>query len=237
LRKAHLALLCTNASRFWPDAAPSQPRNTVAGCTPPLCPPHRAWPRTWTSSATRWRRSRSSRGSCTPPSRVGGARGCGVYRPGRGQRPRDGRASKRLPYPSCPSAIPSCFSASAMPHAGSDASPSRRPATRSTTHPPTHTHTRTRTHGRPTGLEKDIAGLKREIRERDDAIGDKERRIYDLKKKNQAGPRGMREGAAGGGGTGWGGGRARGQGWVVGAERRGAGPERAAGLLAARARG
>ena len=35
------------------------------------------------------------------------------------------------------------------------------------------------------GLEKDIAGLKREIRERDDTIGDKERRIYELKKKNQ----------------------------------------------------
>lgn len=37
------------------------------------------------------------------------------------------------------------------------------------------------------GLEKDIAGLKREIRERDDTIGDKERRIYELKKKNQVG--------------------------------------------------
>jgi hypothetical protein len=36
-----------------------------------------------------------------------------------------------------------------------------------------------------TGLEKDIAGLKREIRERDETIGDKERRIYELKKKNQ----------------------------------------------------
>lgn len=35
------------------------------------------------------------------------------------------------------------------------------------------------------GLEKDIAGLKREIRERDETIGDKERRIYELKKKNQ----------------------------------------------------
>jgi predicted RNase H-like nuclease (RuvC/YqgF family) len=35
------------------------------------------------------------------------------------------------------------------------------------------------------GLEKDIGGLKREIRERDETIGDKERRIYELKKKNQ----------------------------------------------------
>lgn len=35
------------------------------------------------------------------------------------------------------------------------------------------------------GLEKDIAGLKREIRERDETIGDKERRIYELKKRNQ----------------------------------------------------
>ncbi len=35
------------------------------------------------------------------------------------------------------------------------------------------------------GLEKDISGLKREIKERDDTIGDKERRIYELKKKNQ----------------------------------------------------
>jgi hypothetical protein len=35
------------------------------------------------------------------------------------------------------------------------------------------------------GLEKDIAGLKREICERDETIGDKERRIYELKKKNQ----------------------------------------------------
>ena len=34
-------------------------------------------------------------------------------------------------------------------------------------------------------LTKDIAGLKREIRERDDTIGDKETRIFDLKKKNQ----------------------------------------------------
>lgn len=34
-------------------------------------------------------------------------------------------------------------------------------------------------------LEKDIGSLKREIRERDETIGDKERRIYDLKKKNQ----------------------------------------------------
>jgi len=34
-------------------------------------------------------------------------------------------------------------------------------------------------------LEKDITGLKREIRERDETIGDKERRIYELKKKNQ----------------------------------------------------
>jgi len=34
-------------------------------------------------------------------------------------------------------------------------------------------------------LEKDIAGLKKEIRERDETIGDKEKRIYDLKKKNQ----------------------------------------------------
>ena len=34
-------------------------------------------------------------------------------------------------------------------------------------------------------LEKDISSLKREIRERDETIGDKERRIYDLKKKNQ----------------------------------------------------
>lgn len=39
--------------------------------------------------------------------------------------------------------------------------------------------------GNVTGLEKDIAGLKREIRERDETIGDKERRIYELKKKNQ----------------------------------------------------
>jgi hypothetical protein len=37
----------------------------------------------------------------------------------------------------------------------------------------------------PAGLEKDIGGLKREIRERDETIGDKERRIYELKKKNQ----------------------------------------------------
>jgi hypothetical protein len=42
---------------------------------------------------------------------------------------------------------------------------------------------------RAPGLEKDIAGLKREIRERDDTIGDKERRIYELKKKNQVGSR------------------------------------------------
>ena len=34
-------------------------------------------------------------------------------------------------------------------------------------------------------LEKDISGLKKEILERDDTIGDKERRIHDLKKKNQ----------------------------------------------------
>lgn len=34
-------------------------------------------------------------------------------------------------------------------------------------------------------LEKDIVGLKKEIRERDGTIGDKEKRIYDLKKKNQ----------------------------------------------------
>ena len=34
-------------------------------------------------------------------------------------------------------------------------------------------------------LEKDIAGLKKEILERDETIGDKEKRIYDLKKKNQ----------------------------------------------------
>jgi len=33
--------------------------------------------------------------------------------------------------------------------------------------------------------ERDIAGLKKEIKERDETIGDKEKRIYDLKKKNQ----------------------------------------------------
>ncbi|KAJ3138825.1 Cilia- and flagella-associated protein 57 [Physocladia obscura] len=35
------------------------------------------------------------------------------------------------------------------------------------------------------GLEKDIIGVKREMQERDDTIQDKEKRIYDLKKKNQ----------------------------------------------------
>ena len=50
------------------------------------------------------------------------------------------------------------------------------------------THARTHIHTQP-GLEKDIAGLKREIRERDDALGDKERRIHELKKKNQVRPR------------------------------------------------
>jgi hypothetical protein len=34
-------------------------------------------------------------------------------------------------------------------------------------------------------LEKEILGLKKEIKERDETIGDKEKRIYDLKKKNQ----------------------------------------------------
>jgi len=36
-----------------------------------------------------------------------------------------------------------------------------------------------------TTCERDIAGLKKEIKERDETIGDKEKRIYDLKKKNQ----------------------------------------------------
>ncbi|KAJ1555780.1 Cilia- and flagella-associated protein 57, partial [Cladochytrium tenue] len=35
------------------------------------------------------------------------------------------------------------------------------------------------------GLEKDIAGVRREMQERDDTIQDKEKRISDLKKKNQ----------------------------------------------------
>merc|ERR1711988_709146 len=33
--------------------------------------------------------------------------------------------------------------------------------------------------------ERDIVGLKKEIKERDETIGDKEKRIYDMKKKNQ----------------------------------------------------
>jgi len=37
------------------------------------------------------------------------------------------------------------------------------------------------------GLERDIEALKSEVRERDETIGDKEKRIYELKKKNQPG--------------------------------------------------
>ena len=36
-----------------------------------------------------------------------------------------------------------------------------------------------------TGLERDVVALKREVSERDDTIGDKEKRIHDLKRKNQ----------------------------------------------------
>ncbi|KAJ3066607.1 Cilia- and flagella-associated protein 57 [Podochytrium sp. JEL0797] len=42
-----------------------------------------------------------------------------------------------------------------------------------------------RLHGIIKGLEKDIVGVRREMQERDDTIQDKEKRIYDLKKKNQ----------------------------------------------------
>jgi cilia- and flagella-associated protein 57 len=34
-------------------------------------------------------------------------------------------------------------------------------------------------------LETEIMGLKKQIRERDNTIGDKEKQIYDLKKRNQ----------------------------------------------------
>ncbi len=34
-------------------------------------------------------------------------------------------------------------------------------------------------------LEKEVVGLKKEIRDRDDTLGDKEKRIFELKKRNQ----------------------------------------------------
>jgi hypothetical protein len=37
-----------------------------------------------------------------------------------------------------------------------------------------------------------MSSLKREVRERDDTIADKERRLYDLKRKNQASDKGAR---------------------------------------------
>ena len=68
------------------------------------------------------------------------------------------------------------------------------------------------------GLQRDVAALQRDVAGRDEAIGEKEKRILDLKHKTQAGGR-EREGEAGwraGGGqgqpAGWwldGGGRAR----------------------------
>jgi hypothetical protein len=69
--------------------------------------------------------------------------------------------------------------ASSVPIIMTDAPPSRPPS-------PVPSTTPCPALGCPaSGLEKDIASLKREIRERDDTIGDKERRIYELKKKNQ----------------------------------------------------
>ena len=44
---------------------------------------------------------------------------------------------------------------------------------------------KTELYERISALEKDIAGLRKEVAERDDTIGDKEKRIYDLKRKNQ----------------------------------------------------
>jgi hypothetical protein len=45
------------------------------------------------------------------------------------------------------------------------------------------------------GLERDAAGLRREIRERDDALGDKEARVGELKRRNTV--RGSRLGRVG----------------------------------------